>query len=121
MSTEQPSASSPQPPSGKLTKTRYTGIYQRGSRYVVPYRHRGRPHRPSFRTLKEAREFKGKVSSGAPTPTTRQTVERYAAEWLPAYSGRTASGLTERSRAAYSMLLDNTPCPGSVPNGKWLR
>jgi integrase len=58
------------------------------------------------------------VSSGAPTPTTRQTVERYAAEWLPAYSGRTASGLTERSRAAYSMLLDKYALPWFGPKRK---
>ena len=35
------------------------GIFKRGSRYVVVWRHRGRQHKETFRTLEEAREAQG--------------------------------------------------------------
>ena len=35
----------------KLEKTRYPGIYKRGSRYVIIWKHRRRQHKESFRTF----------------------------------------------------------------------
>lgn len=94
-----------------MERTRYTGIFKRGSRYVVPFRHRGAQKKQAFRTLAEAREFKGRLATGGYTPTTRQTVEEYADEWLPTYQGRTSGGLTERTRAAYRVSLDQHALP----------
>lgn len=95
-----------------LEKTRTPGIFARGSRYVVPYRHRGKQHRPSFRTMAEAKAFKARLAGGdVRTPTTRVTVEDYANGWLPTYAGRTSQGLTERTRAAYRSSLDHHCLP----------
>lgn len=95
-----------------METTRYPGIFRRGSRYVVPYRHKGTQHRPSFRTLADARAFKGKLQGGdVRTPTTRLTVEDYADLWLPTYQGRTARGFTERTRKSYRALLDRHAMP----------
>ena len=55
----------------KFEKTRYPGIYKRGSRYVITWEHRGKQHKESFRTLPEAREAKGKRDSGEKRPKSR--------------------------------------------------
>lgn len=95
-----------------METTRYPGIFRRGSRYVVPYRHKGKQHRSSFRTLAEARAFKGKLQGGdVRTPTTRLTLEEYADLWLPTYQGRTSRGFTERTRKSYRALLDRHAMP----------
>ncbi len=85
----------------KLEKTRHPGIYRRGGRYVVVWRHRGKQHKSFHRTLAEAREAKGRRTSGDRRPTLREPFEDYAERWLQTYRGRTARGLSERTRRAY--------------------
>lgn len=100
------------PADRKLIKTRYPGIYRRGSRYVVVWWHRGRQHKQACRTLAEAREVKAeKVRPGGSAPPTRQTVEDYGRAWIETYAGRTAHGLTERTRAAYRRSLERHVFP----------
>jgi integrase len=95
-----------------MTKTRYPGIYRRGDRYVVVWRHRGRQHKQACRTLAEAREVKAeKVRPGGSAPPTRQTVEDYGRAWIETYAGRTAHGLTERTREAYRKSLERHVFP----------
>jgi hypothetical protein len=56
----------------KMVKTRTPGIYRRGSRYVIVWRHRGKQHKQFFATMAEAREAKGRRQGGDRRPTSRQ-------------------------------------------------
>ena len=50
----------------------HPGIYRKGNRYVVRFRHHGTLHSKSFRTLSEAARFQGRVKSGDTQPTSRE-------------------------------------------------
>jgi hypothetical protein len=52
----------------KLVKTSTPGIYRRGGRYVVVWRHRGKQHKSFHRTYEEAREAKGRRQAGDRRP-----------------------------------------------------
>jgi integrase len=101
----------------KLTKTNTPGIYRRhkkdcgGGRcdcaYVVVWRHRGKQHKETFRTLAEAREGQGKRHAGEARPSSKVTLEAYFAEWIKTYSGRTAQGLSDRSRSLYRRAIED--------------
>ena len=65
-----------------MEKTRHPGIYKRGSRYVVVWQDKGQQHKQAFRTLAEAFEAKSNRQGGDRRPTTRQTLEDYAREWI---------------------------------------
>lgn len=96
----------------KMETTRHPGIYRRGSRYVVVWRHKGRQHKSVHRTLAEAREAQGQRRQTAErAPVSRQSFEDYAREWLTAYQGRTARGFTARSRDAYRRTLEQLAIP----------
>jgi integrase len=93
----------------KLVRTKHPGIYRRhtsecaGNRgcdcpYIVRWKHRGRGHKRMFRTLAEAREFKGKADAGQRTPPSRQRIADYYERWIDNYRGRTRRGLEEASR-----------------------
>jgi integrase len=84
-----------------LEKTRYPGIYKRGSRYVVVWTHRGRQHKESFRTLAEARESKGTKQAGDKRPVSKVSFVDYYINWIENYSGRTARGFSETTRPEY--------------------
>jgi hypothetical protein len=43
----------------KMERTRHPGIYRRGGRYVVVWRHRGRQHKSFHRTMAQALEAQG--------------------------------------------------------------
>jgi len=91
----------------RMEKTKTPGVYKRGSRYVVVWRHKGRQHKSFHATLADAREAKGQRQGGERRPVTRRSVEDYAREWLDSYRGRTSRGLSNRTRNAYrSALLD---------------
>lgn len=90
----------------KLEKTRHPGIYRRGGRYVVVWRHRGKQHKSFHRTLAEAREAKGRRASGDGRPDARVSFETYAKDWIESYRGRTARGLSARTRGAYKRNLE---------------
>ena len=48
----------------KLVKTKTPGVYKRGDRYVVVWRHRGKQHKAFYATYAEAREAKGRRMGG---------------------------------------------------------
>lgn len=48
----------------RLVKTKTPGIYTRGDRYIVVWKHRGVQHKEYFATLAEAREAKGQRQAG---------------------------------------------------------
>jgi integrase len=90
----------------KLETTSTPGIYKRGSRYVVVWRHRGKQHKSFHRTLAEAREAKGARQAGDRQPATRMLVEEYAREWIDGYPGRTSRGFSEQARSDYRRSID---------------
>lgn len=96
----------------KMERTRYPGIYKRGSRYVVVWRHRGQQHKESFHTLSEAREAQGKRRQhGERRAYSRQRFDEYAAEWIDTYRGRTARGLSESARTDYRRSIERWAIP----------
>ena len=94
-----------------MEKTRHPGIYKRGSRYVVVWRHRGKQHKSFHRTLAEAREAKGGRQAGESTPATRANFEDYAREWLNTYRGRTDHGVGETTMASYRQAIEHDAIP----------
>ena len=94
-----------------MEKTRHPGIYKRGSRYVVVWRHKGRQHKSFHPTLAEAREAKGQRQGGDRRPVTRQSFEDYVHEWLDGYRGRTSRGLSNRTRNGYRSALVDRAVP----------
>lgn len=89
-----------------MERTRHPGIYKRGERYVVVWRHRGKQHKSFHRTLAEAREAKGQRQAGDSKPATRATLEDYARAWIDGYQGRTSRGFTEQARGDYRRSLE---------------
>lgn len=85
----------------KLEKTRYPGIYKRGSRYVIVWEHRGRQHKESFASLAEAREAKGRRQAGERRPVSRIRFDAYFEQWIKTYAGRTSRGFSETTRPEY--------------------
>ena len=85
----------------KMEKSRTPGIYKRGSRYVVTWRHRGKQHKSFHRTYEEAREAKGQRQAGDKRPTAKVRFGDYFAEWIESYAGRTARGFSETTRPEY--------------------
>lgn len=94
-----------------MQRTSTPGIYKRGDRYVVVWRHRGRQHKSFHRTLAEAREAKGQRQAGERTPATRAHFDEYAPAWIDGYAGRTGRGFSEQSRADYRRALDQYAVP----------
>jgi integrase len=86
-------------------------ICRNGNRYQVRYRHNGRQVAKSFRTLSEAARHKGKIDSGDTAPTSREPFESYAARWIDSYTGRTARGLSDSTRASYRDAIERLAIP----------
>jgi integrase len=105
----------------KLTKTSTPGVFRRhkkdcgGGRcdcaYVVVWRHRGKQHKETFRTLAEAREAQGKRRAGDSRPASRITFEGYFSDWIETYEGRTARGFSETSRTLYRRAINDHALP----------
>ena len=95
----------------KLEPTSTPGIYRRGSRYVITWRHRGRQHKRAFRTLAEAREAKGRAAAGDSRPASRERFDEYASHWLDTYQGRTIRGVGPRTMAGYRRNIDRYALP----------
>lgn len=96
----------------RLERTRYPGIYRRGSKYVVTWRHRGRQHKQTYPTLTAAREAKRERQAGETRPgATRITLATYAREWLETYNGRTGRGIAETTRKDYRRSLETYVLP----------
>jgi integrase len=89
----------------------HPGIYKRGDRYVVKWKHRGKPRKSYHRTLTEARREKGRRASGATEPISRQRFDAYAREWLRTYQGRSGRGVSDKTREGYREALDRYAIP----------
>lgn len=92
----------------KMEKTRYPGVYKRGSRYVATFRANGKQHKQFCRTLAEARRVKSarqtEVASGEYHEDQRVTFVAYAREWVKRYEG-TSKGFRESTREDYERDL----------------
>jgi len=96
--------------SARRERTRYPGIFKRGSRYSFTYRdNRGRPRWGSAATIAEAKAKRAAltadVARGEYRALSSVTFEAYAAEWIANYQGRTARGLREQTRREYRRAL----------------
>jgi integrase len=89
----------------------HPGIWRRGNRYVVKYSHRGKRCKKSLRTLTEAKRFKAAVAAGEAQPTSARAFNAYATEWVRTYTGRTAGGISDDTRASYAAALTGYAIP----------
>jgi hypothetical protein len=98
----------------KMQRTNTPGIYRRHAKscdrtgrcecsYVIVWRHRGRQHTETYRTLAEAREGKRSrevdVDRGEFSPAIRAALREYALEWpatAPLTEAREASSCWAR-------------------------
>lgn len=94
-----------------MEKTKTPGVYKRGNRYVVTWRHRGKPKKEFFRTYAEAREAKGKRNAGDRRPTTKVRFGSYFLNWIVTYAGRTARGFSESTRPEYRRSIEDHTMP----------
>src|SRR5258708_4087376 len=95
----------------KLERANTPGIFRRHVKgcdqercecsYVIVWRHRGRQHTDTYRTLAEAREAKGNRDAGDRRPVARIGFADYFADWIESYAGRTARGFSETTRPEY--------------------
>lgn len=95
----------------KLERTRTPGIYRRGSRYVVVWRHRGKQLKSFHRTYEEAREAKGRRQAGDSRPASREPFEDFAREWLENFGGRTDRGISASGLADYRRSIEKRAIP----------
>lgn len=105
----------------KLSKTSKSGIYRRhikscaGERrcecpYVIVWRHRGRQHTETHRTMALAVEAKrrreAEVAEGAFAETGRETLRDYATEWVERYQGTGRRGYRPETRDEDRRMLE---------------
>jgi integrase len=95
----------------KVAVAGHAGVYKKGSRYLVAFRHKGRQQARSFRTLSEAVRFKGRIVAGDTQPTSRQPFKRYAPGWLKSYAGRTSGGVGSKTRDSYEDAINRFAIP----------
>jgi integrase len=100
----------------KLERTSTPGIFKRGTRYVVIFRDpSGRQRKRSARTLTEARSLKSSlttdVARGDYRTVSNVTFADYWPQWIDCYSGRTARGFRENTRAEYRRDLERDAAP----------
>ena len=95
----------------KMERTRYPGIYKRGSRYVVVWRHRGKQHKSFHGSLAEAREAKAQRQTGDRRPLSKVGFEDYFTEWIASYAGRTSRGFSETTRPVYRRPIETHAVP----------
>jgi integrase len=110
--------------SAPMVKTKTPGIYKRGSRYVVTYRHQGKLRKESCRTLEEARQIKAErtrqIHSGEFSARSRVTLREYALEWIDRYQGRGGQhGFRESTRNDYRSALDRWILKSRGDDGSW--
>jgi integrase len=89
----------------------HPGIWRRGNRYVVKYSHHGTVRKKYFRTLTEAKKFKATAAAGDARPTSARSFRDYAAEWINTYTGRSAKGISDETRASYADALTTHATP----------
>jgi integrase len=102
----------PSPPDRRMIPVEgHPGIYKRGNRFVVTWKHRGKPRKSFHRTLSEARRTKAKRVSGDTEPAARQRFDAYARAWIVKYQGRTCRGISDATRASYADALERFAIP----------
>jgi integrase len=106
----------PRRPDPKLTKTGTTGVYKRGTRYVVSFTGPdGRRRWASAKTLAEARRIRAErvadVSRGEYQEASRLTLREYAERWTETYAGRTGRGVRPGTIAKYRDDLNRHVLP----------
>ncbi len=102
----------PTPDDRKMTPVEgHPGIYRKGSRYVVTWKHRGKSRKSSHRTLSEAVRAKGRRASGHTEPVARQRFDDYARAWVESYGGRTRRGIGDSTRASYRDAIERVAIP----------
>lgn len=94
-----------------MAKTKTPGVYKRGGRFVVVWRHRGKQHKSFHRTLAEAREAKGQRDAGDRRPSSREAFEDYARGWIDCYGGRTERGISASGLADYRRSIERLAIP----------
>jgi integrase len=98
-----------------MQKTSTPGVYKRGSRYVVVYRHNGKQKKESARTIADARALKARRTSdierGEFFEASKQPFRDYAEDWVANYHGRGSKGFRESTRADYRRDLHNWVFP----------
>ena len=95
----------------KIKVPGHPGIFKKGERFLVPFRHRGRQRARYFRTLSEAVRFKRQVDAGDTQPTSREPFNRYAARWIESYTGRTSGGVSSVTRTSYADAIARVAVP----------
>ena len=93
-------------PSSALERTGTPGVYRRGGSFVTVWRERGRQRKTTFRSLADARRAKRAHDRGERVPAVGSRFDRYAAEWIDTYRGRTQRGLARSTRANYRRSLE---------------
>ncbi len=89
----------------------HPGIYKRGSRYVIKWRDRGKQHKESHRTLKEAKLAKARRDMGETQAASNARFDDYAERWLETYRGRTQQGLAPSTRQGYRRSITQQAIP----------
>lgn len=98
--------------SSALEKTKTPGVYKRGNRFVVVWRHRGKQHKSFHPTYEQAREAKRQRSGeGDRRPIEKVRLEDYFSEWIESYAGRTARGFSETTRPEYRRPIEAHALP----------
>lgn len=98
--------------SAPLERTRYAGVFRRGSKYLARYRDgQGVQRQQSgFRTAKLAWDWKRKrdaeISDGVWLGDSRIAFDEYAREWVESYTGRGRRGFRESTREDYRRALE---------------
>jgi integrase len=98
-----------------MEKTRYAGVFRRGSRYVAVWRAGGRQHKRSASTLEAARKLRAAmqadVARGEFDPQSALTFREYAAEWVERYHGKGRRGFRQNTRDDYRRHLERFAYP----------
>jgi integrase len=96
-----------------MIKTRYRGIFKRGSKYVITYRDRqGKQRKESSPTLKEARALKQKremeVRGGRGVDGERVLFHDFAKDWMENFKGKTVQ-IRPRTIKDYQQQMKRYP------------
>lgn len=97
----------------RLHRTEHPGIYRRGERFVVVWRHRGRQYKKTYATLKEALAAKARHRAGATRPGEPGALllRNYARDWVESYPGSRRRGITDNTRDSYRYSLERYILP----------
>jgi hypothetical protein len=88
-----------------LQRTRFAGVYRRGSRFVVVYRSGGRQRKQAAATLAEAQAIKLVWDAEARAERRGPTLQAFALGWLDRYAGSGRDSVRENTRREYRRLL----------------